>query len=417
LNDDAITKLKEQATPKDLKQISEHKNKYLEFRKQTNKDNYLSLGFFFADLDRYAEKIFSYFLEDYIEKINKDFLKKIRLNLSIYYFNLTNTSTPKIVTEKLTHSYLKRNFDVDNSILKHYYRQTQYLISDNEFNYLKSKGYVSEKWKALEPYSIVIDNAYYSRSDLFSKLELIPTGTQKLKCGGKKVVYLSDLKPYFKEYSKGFDFGFKEFESECIKPYLTSFADKNDYVNKVFEFVSKRIFLKHDWGNLYKGFSTNHNLKTNEYEIIGGFKDGKEQGFFYRAWSIVFSNHILFTPLFKKIENTKTKPSQETPPPKESETLSNLITHQNSVEVVEKIKIQYKNIKGKSLKLLLKAFQDLDLLPKERIASKFHRACKNEFNWDIASYNAMNEYNFNDKTDKEDLEQKKSFLKSIIETK
>lgn len=104
-------------------------------------------------------------------------------------------------------------------------------------------------------------------------------------------------------------------------------------------------------------------------------------------------------------------------PVKESETLSELITHQNSVEIVEKIKIQYKNIKGKSLKLLLMAFQDLDLLPKERIALKFHKACKNEFKWNIASYNAMNGHNYNDRAEKEELEQKKSYLKSIIELK
>lgn len=111
------------------------------------------------------------------------------------------------------------------------------------------------------------------------------------------------------------------------------------------------------------------------------------------------------------------QPTQETTPVKESETLSDLITHLNSVEIVEKIKIQYKNIKGKSLKLLLMAFQDLDLLPKERIASKFHKACKNEFNWNIASYNAMNNYEFNPNIDKKELEQKKSYLKSIIEEK
>lgn len=111
------------------------------------------------------------------------------------------------------------------------------------------------------------------------------------------------------------------------------------------------------------------------------------------------------------------QPEKEISPKNESETLSDLITHKNSVEIVEKIKIQYKNITGKYLKLLLMAFQDLDLLPKERIASKFHKACKNEFNWNIASYNAMNGYEFNPSIDKEELEQKKSYLESIIKSK
>lgn len=132
-----------------------------------------------------------------------------------------------------------------------------------------------------------------------------------------------------------------------------------------------------------------------------------------------FTADILFkySNKIKLLLDEKIEPVQETPPPKESETLSDLITHKNSVEIVEKIKIQYKNIKGKSLKLLLRAFQDLDLLPKERIASKFHKACDNEFNWNIASYNAMNGHTYNDVADKEELELKKSYLKSIIETK
>ena len=54
-------------------------------------------------------------------------------------------------------------------------------------------------------------------------------------------------------------------------------------------------------------------------------------------------------------------------------------------------------IKGKRLKLLLLALQDLGLLPKERIAKKFHDCCKNEFDWDIARYSAMNDYKYNDK--------------------
>lgn len=128
-------------------------------------------------------------------------------------------------------------------------------------------------------------------------------------------------------------------------------------------------------------------------------------------------NQIVQAEIQGNLKTFQPQPVQETVPVKKSESLSDLITHQNSVEIVEKIKIQYKNIKGKYLKLLLMAFQDLDLLPKERIASKFHKACKNDFNWNIATYNAMNGYDYNNVTDKEELEQKKSYLKSIIEAK
>ena len=101
----------------------------------------------------------------------------------------------------------------------------------------------------------------------------------------------------------------------------------------------------------------------------------------------------------------------------EPETLSELITHKNSVEIIESVKIQYRNIKGKRLKLLLIAFQDLDLLPKERIAQKFHNCCKNEFDWNIASYNAMNGYNYNEKIDKDELNSMKKYLETLTKQK
>lgn len=349
------------------------------------------------------------------QKIDKSFLKNIRLSVPMLNFSNIQIDNDIIVPQKLTHTYLKGNFKINESILKHYFAQTQYLISESEYKELFNIGLMCKKWKVLEPYSILIGNAYYSRTDLLAKLSHINSDNYNLICEGKKVEYLTDLTPYFKEYSNGFKHGFNDFDKECIEPFLVMFPNKKDYLNKVFEFITKEIPFTHGWATYEVGFTTNYNIDTNKHVLTGGFENGKKQGYFYKAWSIIFSNHNLFTPLFKEFKSTRT--TQETLPPKESDILSKLITHQNSIEIVEKIKIQYKNIKGKSLKLLLKALQDLDLLPKERIASKFYKACKNEFNWSIASYNAMNGYKYNDVTDKEELEQKISYLKSIIETK
>jgi len=105
------------------------------------------------------------------------------------------------------------------------------------------------------------------------------------------------------------------------------------------------------------------------------------------------------------------------PTTKQNNKLSDLITHQKSIEIVEGIKIQYKNIKGKRLKLLLLAFQDLELLPKERIAQKFYDSCKCEFDWDVASYNAMNGYQFNEKTDLTELNDMKQYLEIKMKAK
>ncbi|MFL0685375.1 MAG: hypothetical protein ACJLTB_19560 [Algoriphagus aquaeductus] len=95
------------------------------------------------------------------------------------------------------------------------------------------------------------------------------------------------------------------------------------------------------------------------------------------------------------------------------EKLSDLITHEKSIEIVEGIKTQYKNIKGKRLKLLLMALQDLNLLPKERIAQKFYDCCKAEFGWNIASYPAMNDYKFNDTIDKNELDSMKKYIETL----
>ena len=109
----------------------------------------------------------------------------------------------------------------------------------------------------------------------------------------------------------------------------------------------------------------------------------------------------------------------EQPPPlkTKSESLYEIITHKKSVDIVNGIKIRYKNIKGKRLKLLLKAFQDLELLPKDRIGKKFHNCCKDEFNWNIGSYNAMNGYHYNEGIDENEIRSMKEYLETLIKTK
>lgn len=120
-----------------------------------------------------------------------------------------------------------------------------------------------------------------------------------------------------------------------------------------------------------------------------------------------------------KIENTPT------PELTQSEILSDIITHENSVQIVEKIKIQYKNIRGKELRILLKAMKALNWIKAKRQDAKFHDCCKNEFNWNIGTPQAMEEKTFNkgqinkksneyEKSDDEmDLEKKIQFLESI----
>ncbi len=104
---------------------------------------------------------------------------------------------------------------------------------------------------------------------------------------------------------------------------------------------------------------------------------------------------------------------------KEDETLqlSDLIDHDNRFDIVEGIKSKYKNIGGKRLKLLLMALQELDLIPKYNYNSKFHDCCRKEFNWDIKSYQAMNDYRYSEQSDHKELESIKEHIKTLMNTK
>src|SRR5690606_701111 len=113
----------------------------------------------------------------------------------------------------------------------------------------------------------------------------------------------------------------------------------------------------------------NMNDATNRLELIFSIVQAELQG--------LLKTNTDLTPQ----QNEKPKPEQEQP-----ETLGSIITHKEAETLVSGIKTQYKKIKGKRLKLLLIALQELELLPKERIAKKFHALCKNEFDWEIASY-------------------------------
>ena len=94
--------------------------------------------------------------------------------------------------------------------------------------------------------------------------------------------------------------------------------------------------------------------------------------------------------------------------------LSELICSEKSDLIVDSIKVQYRNIGGKRLKILLMALQDLNLIPKERTASKFHSFCKNEFDWNIGSYQSMNDYVYNDRIDESEFSEMKSYIENLI---
>lgn len=153
-----------------------------------------------------------------------------------------------------------------------------------------------------------------------------------------------------------------------------------------------------------------------QYPIILTHKAVKEFGYYSGIVNKVEEQVKKYPRLFATFDKCEHNlPPQ--PIAKQNDKLSDLITHQKGIEIIDAIKIQYKNIKGKQLKLLLIALQDLKLLPKERIAQKFYNCCKAEFGWNVASYTAMNDYQFNDRTDQFELNEMKQYLETKIKAK
>lgn len=173
--------------------------------------------------------------------------------------------------------------------------------------------------------------------------------------------------------------------------------------------VEKEKFLE-DCNSRLSGLS-----ESSFYVFLTGITNGRFLG--HLSWeSIEYIEYSILAAL-EKILSEKSESEKEHQPKqisKGKEKLIDLITHKNSIEIVESMKTQYKNIKGKRLKLLLLALQELSLLPKERIAQKFYDCCKAEFDWYIASYPAMNDYKFNAVIDKNELEEMKKHIEPLL---
>lgn len=212
---------------------------------------------------------------------------------------------------------------------------------------------------------------------------------------------------YLETFIAGFKEGEQYFEAEFKASSNTLYgANAEQYVKDIhtnFFHVQHTEMIK-GWGDVKKHYPTllTHKI-IKEYGYYSGIVNKVEEQ---------IKKHPQLFATFDKCEHDLIPQ----PIVKPKEALSDLITHKKSVEIVESIKIQYKNIKGKRLKILLLAFQNLGLLPKERIAQKFYNCCKNEFEWNIASYNAMNGYNFNERTDNNDFIAMKQNIESLTKT-
>lgn len=240
--------------------------------------------------------------------INKEILKEVRLFFGTLIFKEDKL---KIVPEELTHNYLFANFDIPQIIKEYYFSPCQDMLTDADYQKFVSSGYVGNAKTTLSPYPFCYNGAFLARKKLFYQLMSLINSNNKYK--GKSLKKFSDLFPYFEEYSLGFNEGFNSFEDDCIKKFLPMFPEKSDFINKVFEYVTKEIIFRHSWRNNHSGFKVSMSVDK-EFkdggEIIEAFEDGKFQGYFYKTWSLLLSNSKLFENLFIELLNSKATPIQ-----------------------------------------------------------------------------------------------------------
>lgn len=237
-------------------------------------------------------------------------------------------------------------------------------------------------------------NIYDFENEPLSKWNGVESDIYHLKKNFTKV----DLPEIFKHKSKYIEF--RE-QTNCTYFQDFFFYGMDETLKQLFDYFKETNF------NEFGTFETKSIPVNDIGEAVKLFQLGHKK----------FTLPIDFLSNPSKVQQPKIETLPPPPNSEQKEKLSDIITHQNSVQIVEGIKIQYKNIKGKRLKLLLMALQDLGLFPKERTANLFHDACLKEFNWNIASYNAMNGYVFNDRIDNAEYNSMKQYLETLTKTK
>ncbi|MBO0591463.1 hypothetical protein I2486_08585 [Cellulophaga sp. E16_2] len=237
------------------------------------------------------------------QKINKELLKFIRLYHSGTL--ILENEKNEIVPEEFTHNYLLTNFDIPQIIREYYFFPCCDMLTDEDYQKFVSIGYIGNPKTTLSPYPFCYKGAFIPRKKLFYQLMFLIDSKDTYK--GKSIEKLVDLFPYFEDYNVGFKDGYDSFEEECINKFMPMFADKSDFVNKVFEYLTKEIIFRHSWRNNHSGFKISMSIEKDIKdggEIIEAYEEGKFQGYFYKAWSLLFSNSKLFENLFIELLNS-----------------------------------------------------------------------------------------------------------------
>jgi hypothetical protein len=235
-------------------------------------------------------------------KITKDFLGELK-KYTGFGLDLGSSMLFKdeclggIVPKELEHNNLLLKFSIDKSILKWYSKGSysyDFFMDGNQETDISDEFDLYDK--VLDPFPFKIFGAYYNRIGFFKAMNDVFNFKGEIEVDGNyELKNLKDLKPCFELYAKGFKQGYEDFESKCISPYLFN-NESGGFTAKVFEYVTTFGAFRLGWTQHIPFIS-----KYGGYKTLGGaFESGKYEGRFYRAWSIIFLQNILFAPLFQE---------------------------------------------------------------------------------------------------------------------
>jgi len=289
---------------------------------------------------------------------------------------------------------IEANWNISDCILDAYYRQTHQPSTPEEI----PSCYIGKLHRWNSPYQHIVYGAYV-RTFNWEMLEY------KMKRVNDKNGYYKYYKrdkvfDAFKNYAKGFQFGFDNFlRDKVITPSLLS---NNDTLKaqKIMDFLSTS----------HTGLSEQHSTEVDVFE--NWFEDGKESGYHYCAWYFIFENHKLFEPYFQPKENGY----RESTPAK---TFPEYILHDKSVKFAELLKSEFNKEKGKSIRLIIEVLIKKNMLTIEtRQRTTIFKAMQKYFNRDIGKKQGIFDktvYNeINDRPDFESIELRINTLLSKI---
>ncbi|WP_123947366.1 hypothetical protein [Chryseobacterium pennae] len=229
-------------------------------------------------------------------KIDDKLINEYRL--LFYPVNIGDRNS--IVPSHLEHQYLMSTFNISRIIKEYYCSPCVQMISEQEYIDFQDQKIIGHRKTFLKPYMLNFKGAYIFRNQFHFWLFQMTKMTRTYK--NKSIENFEDLFPILEEYKVGFEEGYNNFEKDCIERFFTMFPDKNDFIQKTFEYVTKNIPFTNNWSDGHPGFTINIRGEITDIKSYG-----IKQGYFYKAWSIILSNSILYEELFENLIDTEFK--------------------------------------------------------------------------------------------------------------